>query len=165
MIYHVYKSILECWENTEQLRKAAWSQVIWFSFRVLIPPRAHPIICTDLQIRTTFGCVMTHPPTPKSKHSRQKKYVHFGTSIVKIYFLSNFVSTDNTVTLNLTAIHEKIVDLKKSWIKTVFLGVHIFFFTGNLITWIPHKHPPTQIRILYGFVNPYELLVAPLAYY
>ncbi len=51
--------------------------------------RERPIICTDLQIRTTFGFVQmlfgfvqTHPPTPKSEHSRQKKYVHFGTSIL-----------------------------------------------------------------------------------
>ncbi len=28
--------------------------------------------------------------------------------------------------------------------KTVFLGVHIFFFTGNPNTWFPETKPPTQ---------------------
>ncbi len=34
--------------------------------------RKCPIIRTDLQIRAMFGFVLTHPPTPKSEHSRQK---------------------------------------------------------------------------------------------
>ena len=41
-------------------------------------------------------------------------------------------------------------------------GCTYFFFTGNPNTWLPETHPPTQIRTLFGFVNPYELLDAPL---
>ncbi len=33
------------------------------------PLRERPKICTDLQIKTMFGFVLTHPPTPKSKHT------------------------------------------------------------------------------------------------
>ena len=62
-------------------------------------------------------------------------------------------------------INDKDKDLKKSWIKTVFLGVCIFSSLENLNTWFPEIHPPTQIRTLFGtlfgFVNPYELLDAP----
>ena len=37
--------------------------------------RDRPIIRTDLQIRTTFGFVLTHPSIPKSEHSCPQKYV------------------------------------------------------------------------------------------
>ncbi len=65
--------------------------------------RERSIIRTDLQIRTTFEFVLTHPPTPKSEHSRQKNMY----TLELLYFLKNFLSTDN---LNLTSIHEKIFD-------------------------------------------------------
>ncbi len=45
--------------------------------------------------------------------------------------------------------------------KNSISGCTYFFFTGNLNTWLPETHP-TQIRTLFGFVNPYELLDAPL---
>ncbi len=53
------------------------------------------MIRTDLEIVQ----ICPDPPTSKSEHSRQKKYVHFGFCILKIYFLRNFVSTDNTMPL------------------------------------------------------------------
>ncbi len=45
--------------------------------------------------------------------------------------------------------------------KSSISGCTYFFFTGNPNTWFPETHPPTQIRTLFGFVNPYELLDAP----
>ena len=54
----------------------------------------------------------------------------------KMYFLRNFVSTDNSWL-------KKKKDFKKSWIKTVFLGVHL-------------------VSKLLGFVNTYELSDVPL---
>ncbi len=50
--------------------------------------KKRPIFRTDLLIRTMFGFLLTHPPNPKCEHLRQEKYVHFGTSILKIYLLT-----------------------------------------------------------------------------
>ena len=45
--------------------------------------------------------------------------------------------------------------------KIVFLGVHIFFFTGNSNRWLLKTHLPTQVRTLFRFVNLYGKLDTP----
>ncbi len=114
-----------------------------------------PIIRTDSQIRTLFRFVLMHPPTPKSKLSRKKKkYVHFRTSILRIYFLRNFVSTDNTMPLYT---RKKLIKNKKRFKeilnKNSISGCGYFFLrweSEHLVFWT-----------LFGFVNPYVILDAP----